>query len=139
MAVQFPLWNLFGNLSEAARIYGQTPAFGRYQAMKGAGKSRNNMNLMTILVLAETAHAAVTDLDFVAIFAFVLLGLVVILSLFAFGLSIWLYRQKLHFQSVVQSRQQLLKKCPYCGTFMQPDDSYCPNCGKRVPKVTTVT
>ena len=64
--------------------------------------------------------------------------LVVILALVAFGLSIWLYRQKLHFKQVVESRQPLLKKCPTCGNFMQPDDSYCPNCGRRVPKVTTV-
>jgi hypothetical protein len=96
------------------------------------------MSFMTGLVLAKTACTVVADLVFIAIFPIVLLGIVIILALFAFGLSIWLYRQKLHFKHVVEARQQLLKKCPTCGTFMQPDDSYCPNCGKRVPKVTTV-
>jgi hypothetical protein len=96
------------------------------------------MSFMTGLVLAKTAYTVVADLVFIAIFPIVLVGLVIILSLFAFGLSIWLYRQKLQYKHVVESRQQLLKKCPNCGTFMQPDDSYCPNCGKRIPKVTTV-
>lgn len=105
-------------------------------------KSRNkehSMSFMIGLVLAKTAYTAtVADLVFVAIFPIILLGFVIMLSLFAFGLSIWLYRQKLHFKQVVESRQPLLKKCPNCGNFMQPDDSYCPNCGRRVPKVTTV-
>jgi len=111
---------------------------GRIGAEKEAGKRRNNMSSIRIVILVETANTVGTDLGFVIIFAVVLLGLVIIMSLFAFGLSIWLYRQKLHFRHVVEARQQLLKKCPYCGTFMQPDDSYCPNCGKRIPKVTTV-
>ena len=93
---------------------------------------------MAILVLAETTDTGGANLAFVVFFAVVLLGLVIILSLFALGLSIWLYRQKLHFRHIVEAREQLLKKCPYCGTFMQPDNSYCPNCGKRIPKVTTV-
>jgi hypothetical protein len=96
------------------------------------------MTALAIQILVEMADTSGSIFALVTIFAFVLLGLVVILSLIAFGLSIWLYRQKLHFKHVVESRQQLLKKCPTCGNFMQPDDSYCPNCGRRVPKVTTV-
>lgn len=96
------------------------------------------MTALAIQILSETADTSGSVLAFVTFFAFVLLGVVVILSLIAYGLSIWLYRQKLHFKNVVESRQQLLKKCPTCGNFMQPDDSYCPNCGRRVPKVTTV-
>jgi uncharacterized paraquat-inducible protein A len=96
------------------------------------------MSVLAILLLAENVNTSRSVLADVTIFAFVLLVIVFILALIAFGLSIWLYRQKLRFHSVVETRQQLLKKCPYCGTFMQPDDSYCPNCGKRVPKVTTV-
>jgi tRNA(Ile2) C34 agmatinyltransferase TiaS len=96
------------------------------------------MTALAIQILVEMADTSGSVLAFVTIFAIILLGLVVILALMAYGLSILLYRQKLHFRHVVESREQLLKKCPTCGNFMQPDDSYCPNCGRRVPKVTTV-
>ncbi|HLH60099.1 MAG TPA: zinc ribbon domain-containing protein [Ktedonobacteraceae bacterium] len=85
--------------------------------------------------IVYAAGSVFAGLDFLAA---TLLILLIFLSIFAFFLSVWLYRQNVHFKQVLESRQHLLKKCPYCGNFMQPDDSYCPNCGKRVPKVTTV-
>ncbi|SRR5579871_1674434 len=96
------------------------------------------MRPIMMLLYAEIAYAAGVVFAAFNLLAVTLFILVIFLSIFAFLLSIWLYRQNVHFRHVIETRQHLLKKCPYCGNFMQPDDSYCPNCGKRVPKVTAV-
>ena len=51
------------------------------------------MTALAIQVFIEMADSSGSVFAFVTMFAFILLGLVVILALVAFGLSIWLYRQ----------------------------------------------
>lgn len=86
--------------------------------------------------MSEVAVLTIADS---AISAGAVIAIVIILAVLVLSVSLWLFRQRLRYQRDVLSRRQLIKKCPYCGTAMDPAASYCPNCGKQVPQVTTVT
>lgn len=66
------------------------------------------------------------------------LAIVIILAVIVLAVSLWLFRKQLQYRKSVMTRQYIVKRCPYCNAVMQPADSYCPNCGRPVPEVTTV-
>lgn len=85
------------------------------------------MNMFfTLAIIADSSISGA------AIFAISL-----ILALIVLVVSIWLYRKNLKFRRVAMSRG-IVKRCPNCNAVMQPDASFCPNCGGQVPEVTTI-
>ena len=68
----------------------------------------------------------------------VVLAIITILALVVLGVSIWLFRARLRYREAV-TQTHLVKRCPNCNAVMEPGASFCPNCGTRVPQVTTVT
>jgi len=83
--------------------------------------------IAALLVLADDSSAS----------AGVVIALIIILALVVMSVSIWLFRTRLKYRETV-ARPQLVKKCPNCGTMMAPEAAFCPNCGKEVPRVTTM-
>ena len=67
-----------------------------------------------------------------------LLAFIIILAIIVLAVSLWLFRKQLQYRKSVMTHEYVVKRCPYCSTVMQPADSYCPNCGRPVPEVTTV-
>jgi hypothetical protein len=62
-----------------------------------------------------------------------------ILALVVLVVSVWLFRTQLRFRRSVLTDRHVVKRCPSCNAVMEPGASYCPNCGRRVPQVTTVS
>ena len=71
----------------------------------------------------------------------VVITLVVVFALIGLGLwfSVWRYRKYLQLRRSLMHNRHVVKKCPSCDTVMEPEVNYCPNCGKEVPTVTTIT
>lgn len=67
-----------------------------------------------------------------------LIAIIIILAIVVLVVSLWLFRKQLQYQRSLMTHEYIVKRCPYCDTAMQPGASYCPNCGKPVPQVTTV-
>ena len=86
-----------------------------------------------------------TELAALFVFAYsesaVVITLVVVIILIALGLwaSLWFFRKNLQLRRSLMFNRRVVKKCPYCDAVMDPEVNYCPNCGKEVPKVTTIT
>jgi len=81
------------------------------------------------------AHLVVAD---ASVSHEVVFAIIILLALVVLGVSTWLFRSRLRYRKVV-SQTQLVKRCPNCNAVMEPGASFCPNCGTRVPQVTTVT
>ena len=62
-----------------------------------------------------------------------------VLALVVLGVSLWLFRTQLQFRRSVLTDRHVVKRCPSCNAVMEPGASYCPNCGRQVPQVTTVS
>lgn len=84
-------------------------------------------SLLMPLALAETAISPG------AVFA-----VVILLALIVLGVSLWLFRLQLKARRNMLTREYVVKRCPYCNAVMDPEASYCPNCGRPVPQVTTI-
>ncbi len=68
----------------------------------------------------------------------VVLAIIIILAVLVLAVSLWLFRKQLRYQRSLMTREYIVKRCPYCNAAMQPGASYCPNCGRQVPQVTTL-
>jgi zinc-ribbon domain len=67
-----------------------------------------------------------------------LLAIIIILAVIVLSVSLWLFRKQLQYRKSLMTREYIVKQCPYCNASMAPGASYCPNCGRSVPQVTTV-
>lgn len=67
-----------------------------------------------------------------------LLAIIIILAIIVLAVSLWLFRKQLQYRKSLMTHEYIVKRCPYCDAVMQPGASYCPNCGRQVPQVTTI-
>ncbi len=67
------------------------------------------------------------------------IAVIILLALIVLGVSLWLFRLQLKSRRALLARNQyVVKRCPGCNTVMEPGASYCPNCGRPIPQVTTI-
>ncbi len=67
------------------------------------------------------------------------IAVIILLGLIVLSVSLWLFRQQLKARRALLARSQyVVKRCPGCNTVMDPEASYCPNCGQPIPQVTTL-
>ena len=67
------------------------------------------------------------------------IAVIILLALIVLGVSLWLFRLQLKSRrALLARRQHVVKRCPGCNTAMEPGASYCPNCGRPIPQVTTI-
>ena len=84
--------------------------------------------LAALLVIADSA--SVVAITLVVVLILIVLGL---------SLSVWFYRKNLRLHRSLMFYRQNVKRCPSCNALMEQGANYCPNCGKEVQTVTTIT
>lgn len=65
------------------------------------------------------------------------LAIIIILAIIVLAVSLWLFRKQLQYQRSLMTQEYIVKRCPYCEAVIEPGATYCPNCGRPVPQVTT--